>query len=134
MSAMIDHISLRVRDIAQARAFYDAVLAPLGYQRLYDYPDASGYGPPRPHPLKEQALPFWLGQDEGAAALSGHLCFTAPSRAAVDAFHRAALACGGTEAGAPGLRPRYTMPFYGAFAIDLDGFKIEAVCRSATQE
>jgi catechol 2,3-dioxygenase-like lactoylglutathione lyase family enzyme len=127
MSAMIDHISLRVRDLAKARAFYDAVLAPLGYQRLYDYPDASGYGPPGPHPLKEQALPFWLGQDEGAAALSGHLCFTAPSRAAVDAFHRAALAAGGRDDGKPGLRPQYHATYYAAFVIDPDGHKIEAV-------
>jgi catechol 2,3-dioxygenase-like lactoylglutathione lyase family enzyme len=131
MSAMIDHISLRVRDIARARAFYDAVLAPLGYQRLYDYPDASGYGPPRPHPLKEQALPFWLGQDEGAAALSGHLCFTAPSRAAVDAFHRAALAAGGRDDGEPGLRPQYHATYYAAFVIDPDGHKIEAVRHQA---
>jgi len=131
MSAMIDHISLRVRDIARARAFYDAVLAPLGYQRLYDYPDASGYGPPRPHPLKEQALPFWLGQDEGAAALSGHLCFTAPSRAAVDAFHRAALAAGGRVDGEPGLRPQYHATYYAAFVIDPDGHKIEAVRHQA---
>jgi catechol 2,3-dioxygenase-like lactoylglutathione lyase family enzyme len=131
MSAMIDHISLRVRDIARARAFYDAVLAPLGYQRLYDYPDASGYGPPRPHPLKEQALPFWIGQDEGAAALSGHLCFTAPSRAAVDAFHRAALAAGGRDDGEPGLRPQYHPTYYAAFVIDPDGHKIEAVRHQA---
>jgi catechol 2,3-dioxygenase-like lactoylglutathione lyase family enzyme len=127
MSGMIDHISLRVRDLARARAFYDAVLAPLGYRRLYDYPDASGYGPPRPHPLKEQALPFWIGRDEGAAALSGHLCFTAPSRGAVDAFHAAALAAGGRDDGKPGLRPHYHASYYAAFVIDPDGHKIEAV-------
>lgn len=62
-----------------------------------------------------------------------HVSCAAPDHASVDAFHRAALACGGTDAGAPGLRPQYTMPFYGAFAIDLDGFKIEAVCRTAQQ-
>jgi catechol 2,3-dioxygenase-like lactoylglutathione lyase family enzyme len=131
MSGMIDHISLRVRDLAKARAFYDAVLAPLGYQRLYNYPDASGYGTPRPHPLKEQALPFWIGKDADAVALAGHLCFNAPSRTAVDAFHAAALGMGGRDDGKPGLRPQYHQHYYAAFVIDPDGHKIEAVRHEA---
>ena len=124
---MIDHVSLGVGDLAASRAFYDAVLAPLGYHRRYDLDDASGYGSPAPHPLKEQALPFWIGHEPAGAALSGHVCFTAPSRAAVDAFHAAALAAGGRDNGKPGLRPRYHAHYYAAFVIDPDGHRIEAV-------
>lgn len=126
---MIDHLSLGVRDLAKSRAFYDAVLAPLGYRRLYDLDGASGYGRPDPHPLKEQALPFWIGHDPGGAGLSGHVCFRAPARASVDAFHRAALAAGGSDNGKPGLRPRYHAHYYAAFIVDLDGHRIEAVRR-----
>ena len=124
---MIDHVSLGVGDLAASRAFYDAVLAPLGYRRRYDLDDASGYGASAPHPLKEQALPFWIGHAPAGAALSGHVCFTAPSRAAVDAFHRAALAAGGRDNGKPGLRPHYHANYYAAFVIDPDGHRIEAV-------
>lgn len=124
---MIDHVSLGVGDLAASRAFYDAVLAPLGYRRGYDLDDASGYGASAPHPLKEQALPFWIGHEPAGAALSGHVCFTAPSRAAVDAFHAAALAAGGRDNGKPGLRPHYHAHYYAAFVIDPDGHRIEAV-------
>ena len=58
-----------------------------------------------------------------------HVSFVARDRASVDAFHAAALAAGGADAGAPGPRPEYTQPFYGAFVLDPDGFKVEAVCR-----
>ena len=60
---MIDHISIGVHDLARSRAFYDAVLAPLGYRRMFDVEDASGYGRSEPHPLKEQALPFWIAPE-----------------------------------------------------------------------
>ncbi len=124
---MIDHLSLGVRDLAKSRAFYDAVLAPLGYRRLYDLDDASGYGRSDPHPLKEQALPFWIGHDPGGVGLSGHVCFRAPARASVDAFHRAALAAGGSDNGKPGLRSQYHAHYYAAFIVDPDGHRIEAV-------
>src|SRR5581483_11898276 len=75
MTRMVDHLSLGVRDLARARAFYDAALAPLGYRRGYDVADASGYGSPEPHPLGEQALQFWIGQEPAGAALNGHICF-----------------------------------------------------------
>ena len=57
---MIDHLSLGVGDLARSRAFYDTVLAPLGYQRVFDFDNGSGYGRPEPQPLKEQALAFWI--------------------------------------------------------------------------
>ncbi len=124
---MIDHVSIGVRDLARARAFYDAALAPLGYRRMFDVEDASGYGRGEPHPLKEQALPFWIATNGEAPALNGHICFSAPYRGAVDAFHAAALAAGGRDNGRPGLRPEYHPNYYAAFIIDLDGYRIEAV-------
>jgi catechol 2,3-dioxygenase-like lactoylglutathione lyase family enzyme len=124
---MIDHVSLGVRDLARSRVFYDAVLAPLGYRRLFDVADASGYGTAMPRPLREQALPFWIGHAPEGVASSGHVCFKAPARAAVDTFHKAALATGGRDNGPPGFRPRYHAHYYAAFIIDPDGHRIEAV-------
>jgi catechol 2,3-dioxygenase-like lactoylglutathione lyase family enzyme len=125
---VIDHLSLGVRDLALSRAFYDAILAPLGYRRGYDHDDMSGYGLPGVHPLREQALSFWIGAEPEGAALSGHVCFRAPDRAAVDAFHQAALAAGARDNGAPGLRPQYHASYYAAFVVDPNGHRLEAVC------
>jgi catechol 2,3-dioxygenase-like lactoylglutathione lyase family enzyme len=124
---MIDHVSIAVRELARSRAFYDAALAPLGYRRMFDVEDASGYGPSDPHPLKEQALPFWITHNGDGPALNGHVCFNAPFRGAVDAFHAAALTAGGRDNGKPGLRPEYHPNYYAAFIIDPDGYRIEAV-------
>lgn len=127
---MIDHISIPVADMNRAAAFYDAVLATLGFQRRKERPGAIGYGPPsRPAPV------FWiLACVAGGSASPGsglHVSFQAPDRSSVDRFHETALRCGAKDAGGPGLRPQYTMPFYGAFVLDLDGVKIEAVCRAS---
>jgi catechol 2,3-dioxygenase-like lactoylglutathione lyase family enzyme len=125
---VIDHVSLPVADLERAAAFYDAVLATLGLRRRKERPGAVGYGD------DSRAAPvFWIlartehGADPGTGL---HVSFAAPDRPGVDAFHAAALRAGGKDAGAPGLRPQYTTPFYGAFVLDLDGFKIEAVCRA----
>ena len=126
---MLDHISIPVKDLERAAAFYDAVLGTLGLERRKERPGAIGYGPrSRPAPV------FWvLARPSGAHfAESGtglHISFQAPSRPSVDAFFETGIRCGGRDAGRPGMRPQYTSPFYGAFVIDLDGFKIEAVCR-----
>ena len=125
---MVDHVSIPVADLALAAAFYDAVLATLGLRRRKERPGAIGYGDDsRPAPI------FWLlarGPEGGATPGAGlHVSFVASDRASVDAFHAAALRAGAKDAGGPGLRPHYTMPFYGAFVLDLDGFKVEAVCR-----
>lgn len=125
MSAMLDHLSLGVADLEKGRAFYDAVLAPLGYRRLFDDADSSGYGRER---VKGGALPFWIAKHRTVKANLGlHICFAAPSRVAVDAFHAAALAAGGLDNGRPGLRPQYHANYYAAFVFDPDGHKIEAV-------
>jgi catechol 2,3-dioxygenase-like lactoylglutathione lyase family enzyme len=131
--SMIDHLSLGVRDLAHSRAFYDAILAPLGYRRGFDHDDVAGYGLPGGHPLREQALPFWIGAEAEGSALNGHVCFSAPDRAAVDAFHKAALAAGARDNGAPGLRPQYHASYYAAFVIDPNGHRLEAVCHQPEQ-
>lgn len=125
---MIDHVSIPVADLERAAAFYDTVLATVGIVRRKASPSAVGYGP-----VSREASVFWLlkRKPQGAAApgFGLHVSFCAPSRASVDAFHAAALRLGARDAGAPGVRPEYTQPFYGAFVFDLDGFKVEAVCR-----
>jgi catechol 2,3-dioxygenase-like lactoylglutathione lyase family enzyme len=121
---MIDHVSIGVRNLAAARRFYDAALAPLGYRLLADYPGAVGYGKDEPQ--------LWVLEVERPVAAdekSGlHLCLTAPSRASVDRFHKAALAAAGKDNGGPGLRTDYGPNYYAAFVIDPDGYRIEAHC------
>lgn len=127
---MIDHVSIAVADLARAAGFYDAVLATLGLRRRKEREGAIGYGPDAVAPPV-----FWILERGGAGAatpgLGLHVSFRARNRDEVHAFHAAALAHGGRDAGAPGPRPAYTAGFYGAFALDLDGTKIEAVVREA---
>lgn len=127
---MLDHMTFRVADIGRSRAFYAAALAPLGYDKrvdqTFDGVQVVGFG------VGEQ-IDTWLidgpSPHGGPAVTSGcHLAWRAPNRAAVDAFHAAALAQGGRDNGAPGLRPLYHPHYYGAFIIDPDGNNIEAVC------
>jgi catechol 2,3-dioxygenase-like lactoylglutathione lyase family enzyme len=118
---MLAHVSLGVRNFARSRAFYDACLKPLGYARVYDLPDACGYG------LPEEPR-FWIGAERGAKPAKGsHIAFAAPDRRSVRAFHRAALEGGGADNGKPGLRPHYHPDYYAAFVIDPDGHRIEAL-------
>jgi catechol 2,3-dioxygenase-like lactoylglutathione lyase family enzyme len=124
---MLDHVSLGVTDMKRSQAFYDAVLKPLGVSRFYDYDGGSGYG------IAADKIQFWIGPPvdagRGVKASGGtHVAFTAPNRKAVDAFHRAALAAGGTDDGKPGLRPIYHENYYGTFILDPDGHKVEACC------
>jgi catechol 2,3-dioxygenase-like lactoylglutathione lyase family enzyme len=125
---MLDHIGFVVSDYDRARTFYQAALAPLGITLLFEVTAVqtgaeahAGFGTPgKPF--------FWIGT--GDKATHGlHAAFVAPDRATVDAFHRAALAAGGIDNGAPGVRPHYAPDYYGAFVRDADGNNIEAVCR-----
>lgn len=126
--AMLDHVSLPVSDLTRAARFYDRVLAPLGLVRRKELARAIGFGT-----TAQPAPAFWLLASEGErAARPGrglHVSFAAQTRSAVDRFYELALENGGVDAGAPGPRAEYTQPFYGAFVFDLDGFKVEAVCR-----
>ncbi len=126
---MIDHITFGVTDFARSTAFYDRAFAPLGVRRLFDVPrehvggvSATGYGDRRPW--------FWIAEHDATRGKL-HVAIRAGSRAAVDAFHAAALAAGGTDNGAPGPRPHYHPTYYGAFVLDPDGHNIEAVCHAA---
>lgn len=121
---MISHLSFGVSDLQRAMRFYDAVLAELGYGRVWADETAAGYGPAGGNDklaLKLQSGPV-VPPGPGF-----HLAFNAPSRQAVDRFHAAALRHGGMDRGAPGLRPDYSDTYYAAFVLDPDGHKIEAV-------
>jgi catechol 2,3-dioxygenase-like lactoylglutathione lyase family enzyme len=125
--SMIDHISIGVHDLTRTKPFYDAALEPLGYQCLSQDTGSLGYG--------QDTIAFWISQVERPALpddRSGlHLCFSAPTRSSVDAFHAAALAAGGHDNGAPGLRAGYGANYYAAFVVDPDGYRIEAYCGRA---
>lgn len=111
---MFDHIGLNVRDYGASKAFYEAALAPLGYQVVMDFPQwqATGFGPgDKPE--------FWvMGREPYGTGT--HVAFTCDDRATVDAFHAAALTAGGTDNGAPGVREQYHPTYYGAFVHDPD--------------
>ncbi len=120
---MIDHVSVPVRDLAAAGAFYERLLAPLGYARLVERPGTIGFGKKYPE--------LWLNLRVDLAAApshpGGHIALRAAGEEAVRAFHAAALAGGGRSDGEPGPRQAAMTTYYGAFVIDPDGNKLEAV-------
>ena len=121
---MLHHVSVGSRDVAKAVAFYDKVLKPLGFKRVMEFmPYAVGYGEKNPE--------FWVqvpaNQKPATVGNGVHISFVGRTKAAVNAFHAAAMAAGGKDEGAPGPRPDYGPRYYGAFCRDLDGNKIEAV-------
>jgi catechol 2,3-dioxygenase-like lactoylglutathione lyase family enzyme len=120
---LLGHISFGVRDLAKATAFYDATMAALGYTRIDTYPHSVGYGLPGTH---DDRLRLFERAEAGSPGGGFHVAFVAPSPAAVDQFHEAALRCGGTDQGGPGPRTRYGPTYYAAFVLDPDGYKIEA--------
>ena len=128
-SAMIDHVSLSVSDMARAKAFYDLALAPLGLRMVLELPasitgnyDCAGYG--------KNNGDLWLAA-AGKAQPAVHIAFSADTRAQVNAFYEAAMAAGGKDNGPPGIRAHYHENYYGAFVLDPDGNNIEAVCHQA---
>lgn len=124
---MIDHTGLVVSDFERSKRFYSEALAPIGYAKLAEFPasitghtDVAGYGePPKPD--------FWISRGTPNQPPI-HIAFRVGSRALVEAFYQAAVAAGGRDNGAPGLRPHYHPHYYGAFVLDPDGHNIEAVC------
>lgn len=127
---MFSHVTLGTNDMKRARAFYDALLAPLGLKRLADYGDEGiAYGRPGEH---DERPPLWIltpfNRQRATWGNGTHVALLAPTRAAVDAFHRIALAEGGSDEGRPGLRPAYHPHYYGAYVRDPDGNKLQAVC------
>jgi catechol 2,3-dioxygenase-like lactoylglutathione lyase family enzyme len=127
---LIDHVGFAVSDYERAKAFYAKALAPLGYVLIME---VGGKDNPSGHPAAGFGAggkpDFWIG-GEGKLEKPLHVALLANDRAGVDAFHKAALAAGGRNNGAPGLRPQYHPNYYGAFVLDPDGHNIEAVCHA----
>lgn len=134
---MLDHMTFRSQDIERIQRFYTAALQPLGYAVVFDQTiDSNRVIGFSDTPTDQPAvIDTWL--TDGPSPLGGvdattgcHLCWRAPSRAAVDAFYAAAMAHGGRDNGPPGPRPTYHPHYYGAFFIDPDGNNVEAVCHN----
>ncbi|HEX9525527.1 MAG TPA: VOC family protein [Reyranella sp.] len=123
---MIDHLSITTTDLDRAQTFYDAALGALGYPRVNRRAAAIGYGVRDRSPDAPPYISIYLCTGK-LVPDNRHWCFRAKSRAAVRAFHQAALASGGSDDGPPGLRPNYHPDYYGAFVRDPDGNRIEAV-------
>ena len=117
---MLDHLGLRVSDFAKSKRFFESALAPLGYEVVMEFgTSVAGLG-------VAGKPDFWISEGEASGQI--HVAFASRDRATVDAFHEAAIAAGGSDNGAPGLRPQYHPNYYGAFVFDPDGNNIEAVC------
>lgn len=132
VETMLHHLSLGTREIERAVRFYDAVLAPLGYVRVWSdlrsggNDQAVGYGPAGAgDKLAIKQVVALVPPIPGF-----HVAFSAPSREAVVAFHSAALGAGGACNGPPGIRPRYGPDYFAAFVLDPEGHRLEAVCNS----
>jgi catechol 2,3-dioxygenase-like lactoylglutathione lyase family enzyme len=125
---MLDHIGFAVADAERSRRFYTRALEPLGITLIMSVtPDQTEAGGTA-HGFGSDGKPyFWIGDNERVGE-GTHIAFTAERRAKVDEFYQAALAAGGRDNGAPGLRPQYHPNYYGAFVFDPDGTNIEAVC------
>ncbi len=123
---MLDHVSVGVSDLDRSRRFYDAALGPLGLVRTLDF---EGRGSDYGFATGPLGVEFTITRETAVAPLAGmHVCFRAPDRDAVHAFHAAALGAGGRDDGPPGLRTRYHGDYFGAFVLDPDGHRVEAVC------
>jgi catechol 2,3-dioxygenase-like lactoylglutathione lyase family enzyme len=122
---MIDHTGMSVSDYERSKNFYAMALAPLGFSVIMEFPGADGTmacgfgvgGKPS----------FWVS-GEGKTSPALHIAFLANDRESVDAFYEAALAAGGKDNGAPGIRAHYHANYYGAFVLDPDGHNVEGVC------
>ena len=127
MTIEIDHIGLSVSDFEAAKAFYSAACAPLRMGVIMEFgKDVTGDQPVAG--IGADGKPFLWISGGGRTSPHTHVAIRAETRAQVDAFHAAALAAGGTDNGAPGLRPMYHPNYYGAFVLDPDGHNIEACC------
>ena len=125
---MLDHAGFPVSDYARSKAFYLQALAPLGYVLVMEVQQDENDSPAAGFGVGGKP-DFWIG-GEGGLNRHIHIAIVAKDRATVDAFYRAALAAGGKDNGAPGLRPHYHANYYGAFVRDPDGHNIEAVCHA----
>lgn len=127
---MIDHMGFAISDLERSKGFYDAALAPLGIAVIMTVtPEQTGKGTAIGYGKDGNPF-FWIGDNE-AVGEGTHVAFRVDSRREVEAFHAAALAAGGTDHGAPGLREHYGPNYYAAYVLDPDGANIEAVSYGA---
>jgi len=119
MAGVIDHVTLNVADIDGAKAFYEAALAPVGYELAMDFVGGAGFA--------ADGKPDFFLAERGEPSSPVHVAFKAADRQAVEAFHQAALAAGGRDNGPPGIRRVYHEHYYGAYVLDLEGNNVEAV-------
>jgi catechol 2,3-dioxygenase-like lactoylglutathione lyase family enzyme len=127
---MIDHVSIAVRDLAVSARFYELILEPLGYLRQAEHPTRIAFGSKYPELwLNARPTMTQLAADTGA-----HICLRARTTATVDAFHARALANGGTDDGAPGLRQATQVLYYAAFIRDPDGNRLEVMTVPAAKD
>jgi len=120
---IIDHIGFGVSDAEKSIEFYSKALAPLGIEKIMEFEGWTGFG-------KNGKPEFWFGKGDSPQAPM-HIAFSADSREQVDQFYEAALAAGGKDNGAPGIREIYHPNYYGAFVFDPDGHNTEAVCHKS---
>jgi catechol 2,3-dioxygenase-like lactoylglutathione lyase family enzyme len=124
---MIDHIGIRVKDLAKAKAFYVKALAPLGYVVVMEFGPEAGIGYEGIGFGAGGKPDFWVGRSDAPCAPI-HVAFQVGERRVVEAFHEAALKAGGRDNGPAGERPHYHPGYYGAFVLDPEGNNVEAVC------
>ena len=127
---MIDHLSLVVSDYEKSKAFYSQALAPTGHSKVVELAAARPGQPGSAGFCHADGSDVWISQGT-TPTTPIHIAFRVPTRAAVDAFHAAAVAAGGKDNGTPGLRAKYHPHYYGAYVLDPDGHNIEAVCHEA---
>ena len=131
---MLDHVGFAVADAEVSRRFYERALAPLGLKLVMTVPAAETESGGTAYGFGTEDNPFfWVG-DKEQVGKGTHVAFTAETREQVDAFHEAALAAGGRDHGAPGLRAHYGPDYYAAFVLDPDGLNIEAVCHKSIED
>jgi catechol 2,3-dioxygenase-like lactoylglutathione lyase family enzyme len=130
---LLDHVSITVRDLNRVRAFYDAVMLTLGVTKVYDRPDAIGYG--QRNRVGDDTHSYFsvFESSEAAPDARRHWCFRAWSKQEVLAFFASGLRAGGSDNGEPGLRPHYHSDYFAAFLKDPEGNCIEVVYHSGTE-
>jgi len=120
---MFDHVALNVTNVGTSKKFYEGALKPLGYGVVMTFEDWIGFG-------RDKKPQLWIVGRQPTTH-GAHVALSAENRRAVDAFHLAALAAGGKDNGAPGVREDYSPTYYAAFVRDPDGNNIEVVCHAA---